>query len=72
MPEKVDKMKLSQEQDRRVKLTTEQKEEIKKKYAKGGYSLNSLAQEYNVSKKTILLIVNPSSKEKNDARIKAH
>lgn len=72
MPEKVDKMKLSQEQDRRRKLTDDQKEEIRKLYATGMYSLNSLAREYNVSKKTILLIVNPDSKAKEDARIKAH
>lgn len=72
MPEKVDKMKLSQEQDRRRKLTDEQKEEIRKLYSTGMHSLNSLAREYGVSKKTILLIVNPDSKAKSDARIKAH
>ena len=30
MPSKIDKLKLSEKQDRRVKLTTEDKEEIKK------------------------------------------
>ncbi len=69
---KVDKMKLSQTQDRRRKLTDEQKEQIKDLYKTGEYSLNQLAQEYGVSKKLILLIVNPESKAKNDARIKAH
>ena len=69
---KVDKMKLAPEQDRRRKLTDEQKEQIKDLYKTGEYSLNQLAQEYGVSKKLILLIVNPESKAKNDARIKAH
>ena len=69
---KVDTIKLTQEQDRRVKLTDDQKQEIKQRYDKGGVSLNGLAKEYNVSKKTILLIVNDESKRKNDERIKNH
>lgn len=72
MPFKSSKIPLSQEQDRRVKLTTEQKDIIRQEYKTGMYSLNSLARKYNVSKKTILLIVNPSSKAKNDERIKNH
>jgi predicted DNA-binding protein YlxM (UPF0122 family) len=72
MPFKSEKIKLPEKYDRRVKLTTDQKTEIKKKYETGFYSLNSLAKEYNVSKKTILLIVNPESKRKNDKRIKEH
>lgn len=48
------------------------KDEIKHKYSTGLYSLNGLAKEYNVSKKTVLLIVNPESKRKNDERIKEH
>lgn len=72
MPYKSEKIKLPQEYDRRRKLTDEQKEEIKHKYETGFYSLNSLAKEYKVSKKTILLIVNPESKRKNAERIKEH
>lgn len=72
MPFKSEKIKLPQEYDRRRKLTDEQKDEIKHKYATGFYSLNNLATEYKVSKKTILLIVNPESKRKNDERIKDH
>ena len=34
--------------------------------------MNDLAKEYEVSKKTILLTVNPKSKQKNDQRIKDH
>lgn len=72
MPYKSSSIKLPPEYDRRRKLTDEQKDEIKHKYATGAYSLNGLAKEYNVSKKSILLIVNPESKRKNDERIKEH
>lgn len=72
MPYKVEKQKLPSELDRRRKLSDEQKDEIKHKYSTGLYSLNGLAKEYSVSKKTVLLIVNPESKRKNDERIKAH
>ena len=72
MPFKSEKIKLPQEYDRRRKLTDEQKDEIKHKYSTGLYSLHNLATEYKVSKKTILLIVNPESKRKNDERIKDH
>lgn len=69
MPFKSEKIKLPQEYDRRRKLTDEQKDEIKHKYSTGFYSLNTSAIGYKVSKKTILLIVNPESKRKNDERI---
>lgn len=72
MPYKTEKQKLPPELDRRRKLSDEQKDEIKHKYSTGSYSLNGLAKEYNVSKKTVLLIVNPESKRKNDERIKEH
>ena len=68
----VDKIKLTQEQDRRRKLSDEDKEEIRRLYATGFHSLNSLAKQFGVSKKLILLIVNPESKAKNDERIKNH
>ena len=72
MPYKTEKMRLPPELDRRRKLSDEQKDEIKHKYSTSLYSLNMLAREYGVSKKTILLIVNPESKRKNDERIKEH
>lgn len=72
MPYKSEKIRLPEHLDRRRKLSTEQKDEIKHKYSSGAYSLNGLAKEYNVSKKTVLLIVNPESKRKNDERIKEH
>ena len=46
--------------------------EIRKKYSTGLFSLMDLAKEYNVSKKSILLIVDPESKKKNDDHIKSH
>ena len=71
MPSKLDKLKLTEQQDRRKKLTTSQKQDIYNLYHNVGlYSLNDLAKIYNVSKKTILLIVNKESKLKNDLHIK--
>ena len=58
-------------QDRRRKLTDEQKEEILEK-RKQGKSLNTLAKEYNVSKKLILITVNPESKAKQEKYVKDH
>ena len=72
MPFKSDTIKLPPEYDRRRKLSDEQKDEIKHKYETGFYSLMKLAREYNVSKKLILLIVNPESKRKSDERAKEH
>lgn len=61
MPYISDTIKLNESQDRRRKLSSEQKEEIVKQYATGNYSLMQLAGLYHVSKKTILLIVNTES-----------
>ena len=72
MPYIAEKIKLPEQYDRRRKLTEIQKQEIKNKYSTGFYSLNSLAKEYSVSKKSILLIVNPELKRKNDQRTKDH
>ena len=72
MPFKSSQIKLSEAQDRRRKLTTEQYREIRDLYSTGRWSLNGLAKEYGVSKKLILLIVNPESKAKNDAYRKSN
>lgn len=61
MPYKSEKIPLKGLQDRRKRLTDEQREKIRELYGTGFYSLNGLAQEYGVSKKTILLIVNDES-----------
>ena len=72
MPYKSEKIRLPQKYDRRRKLTDDKKEEIRQQYSTGNISLKNLADKYNVSKKTILLIVNPESKAKNDMRVKEH
>ena len=72
MPMKSEKIPLPEHLDRRRRLSSEQKAEIQSKYATGFYSLSGLAREYGVSKKTVLLIVNPESKRKNDEYIKTH
>ena len=65
----VNHIKLVGLQDRRRKLTDEQKAEIIR-LRDEGWSLMKLAKEFEVSKKLILLIVNPESKAKNDKYIK--
>lgn len=72
MPYKSEKIKLNELQDRRKKLTSEQREEIKKLYKTGLYSLNGLAKRFNVSKKTVLLIVNEESATKAKQYRKEH
>lgn len=72
MPYKSEKIKLKGLQDRRKKLTDEQREEIRKLYGTGCYSLNGLAKQFEVSKKTILLIVNKDSAEKAKQYRKEH
>ena len=72
MPYKSEKMRLSEEQDRRRKLTSKDYEAIRAKYSKGLGSLRSLAKEYNVSHSLILLIVNEHSAERNRNHIKEH
>lgn len=64
MPYKSEKIKLQGLQDRRKRLTDEQRTEIKNLYGTGCHSLNSLAKQFNVSKKSILLIVNEESAAK--------
>lgn len=72
MPYKSEKMKLKGLQDRRKRLTDEQREEIKVLYGTGLYSLNDLAKRFVVSKKTVLLIVNSDSAEKAKQYRKEH
>lgn len=64
MPYKSEKMSINNELlDRRVKLLSSQKIEIAELYKTGNYSLNGLAKQFNVSKKTIFNIVNPEKLE---------
>ena len=72
MPYKSEKIKLPENLDRRRKLTDGDRQEIKDLYATGMWSLNGLAKKYGVSKKSILLIVNPDSAEKAKQYRKEH
>lgn len=63
MPRKSEKLRLSETQDRRKKLIEEQRKEIRDLRSTGLFSLNDLAKRFGVSKKLILLIVNPDSAE---------
>lgn len=70
MPYKSEKIKLSKEQDRRVKLTDEQKEEIRIKYKTGLYSQRKLATEYNVSRRLITFILDEEKAERAKEQFK--
>lgn len=72
MPYKSEKLRLSETQDRRRRLTTEQQEEIRKLYATGLYSWNQLAGMFCCSKSRIGQIVNPERDAKVKARLKEH
>ena len=64
MPYKSEKIKLSKAQDRRIKLTDEQREEIKHKYSTGLYSQRALAREYGVSRRLITFIIDDTKYQK--------
>ena len=72
MPYKSEKIKLTGLQDRRKRLTDDQRKEIESLYGTGFYSLNDLAKKFNVSKKTVLLIVNKESAKKAKQYRKDH
>ena len=65
----VEHIKLVGLQDRRRKLTDEQKAEIIL-LRDEGWSMRKLAKKFEVSAQSILFIVNPESKAKNDKYIK--
>lgn len=72
MPYKSSSIKLSESQDRRRKLTDEQKEEIKRIYATGLVGQRPLAKRFGVSRSLIQIIVNPEIAEKKKQHIKEH
>lgn len=72
MPYKSEKLCLSETQDRRRRLTTEQQEEIRKLYETGLYSWNQLAKMFGCSKSRVGQIVNPERAAKVKARNKEH
>lgn len=72
MPYRSERIRLPEALDRRRRLSDADKAEIARRYKAGGCSLQSLATEYGCSKKSVLLVVNPESKARNDRRIKEH
>lgn len=60
MPYKIDKMSIGDpKNDKRVKLTVEDRENIRLEYAQGGTSHNKLAQKYGVSKRLVQFVLSP-------------
>jgi len=60
MPYKSEKINIAfTEYDKRIRLTEEQKEAIRKEYATGLISHRGLAEKYKVNRKTIYNILNP-------------
>lgn len=72
MPYKSEKIKLSEHQDRRRKLTDDQKEQIRQIYATGVCGTRPLAKQFGVSRSTISVIVNPKRAEAVKQRSKEH
>lgn len=72
MPYKSEKIRLSETQDIRRRLTTKQQEQIKILYETGLYSWNQLAKMFGCSKSRIGQLVNPERDAKVKARIKEH
>ena len=70
MPYKSEKIKLSKEQDRRIKLSDEQKEEIRAKFATGHYSQRGLAIEYNVSRRLISFVLDDEKAKRAAEQLK--
>lgn len=70
MPYKSEKIKLSREQDRRIKLSPTQREEIKEKYSTGLYSQRALAREYNVSRRLITFVLDDKKYQKAKEQFK--
>ena len=64
MPYKSEKIKLTRSQDRRIKLTDEQREEIREKYSTGLYSQRALAREYGVSRRLITFVIDDTKYQK--------
>ena len=67
MPYKFESIPVGRENDRRIKLTDEQRDEIRHKYSTGQYSQRQLASEYNVSRRLIVFILYPERQRKVDS-----
>lgn len=64
MPYKFEKTPINNpKNDRRVKLTDEDRENIRKEYAEGEISQRGLAKKYNVSRRLIQFVLDPEKAE---------
>lgn len=70
MPSKVDKLRVPNSFDKRIKLSISDKEEIKTMYQAGAHSYNQIALLYGVSKSLVILIVNPDIEERKKQQYK--
>jgi ribosomal protein S9 len=62
--------RIGKENDRRRKLTDEEKADIKKEYDAGGIGTRPLATRYGVSRRLIMFIVHPERLKEYQARQK--
>ena len=69
---KAQTIRLEGMEDRRRRLTDNQKEQIRERYAKGDIGMRPLARMFGVSRSLVALIVNPERAERVKARFKAH
>lgn len=69
---KAQTIKLVGMQDRRRRLTEEEKDQIRELYAQGQHSQRSLARLYHVSRSLIAILVNPERAKKVRERARAH
>lgn len=58
-------LKMKKEDDKRIKLTDDDKEEIRKLYSKGMFSQRQLAEMFNVSRRSIQFVLNPEKLKEN-------
>lgn len=72
MPYKSSSIKLSEAQDRRRKLTDDQKEQIKRIYAEGKLGTRPIAKMFNVSRSAIQIIVNPAIAQRRHEYVAQH
>lgn len=64
MPSKLDKIPIDNpKHDKRVKLSDEDRDNIREEYACGNISQNGLAKKYGVSKRLIQFVLNPDKQE---------
>lgn len=64
------KMKIKREDNRAIKLSPEQRIEIKQLYTTGLYSQRGLAKKFNVSRRTVVYCIYPEKYEKNREQFK--